>query len=157
MYLYLDTETTGFSAARGDEVVEIAIVDEYGNVLLDTLVEPSISIPRRATEVHGITDSMVYGKPSLEDILPEIDDIIAGHQLVIYNKVFDVQFFDDGLSEASHIHCAMKKYKERIGPSHPAGLADAADHVGHVWSGPAHRALADTLACKSVWEWCIGR
>ena len=32
MYLYLDTETTGFSAARGDGVVEIAIVDEYGNV-----------------------------------------------------------------------------------------------------------------------------
>ena len=40
MFVYLDTETTGLSASRGDKIVEISIIDDKGNVLIDTLVNP---------------------------------------------------------------------------------------------------------------------
>lgn len=35
-------------------------------------------------------------------------------------------------------------------------LEVAARHVGHRWTGEAHRALADAMACRSVWEWMEG-
>jgi DNA polymerase III subunit epsilon len=32
-------------------------------------------------------------------------------------------------------------------------LSTAANHVGYKWEGNAHRALADTLACRAVWNY----
>ena len=40
--LILDTETTGLDAH--DEVIQLGIVDMHGNVLLDTLVRPTVSV-----------------------------------------------------------------------------------------------------------------
>jgi TonB family protein len=153
MFLYLDTETTGLSAKNGDKIVEIAIVDQYNNILLNTLVNPERLIPRYAQEVHHITDFMVHKFPKIEDILDQILSIIDGNDLVIYNANFDIQFFSNKLSNASSVRCAMNEYKRKTGSSKKCKLSVAAENVGHVWSGEAHRALADTFACKSVWEW----
>jgi DNA polymerase III epsilon subunit-like protein len=54
MPVYLDTETTGLSPARGDAIVEVAIVDSCGRALIDTLVNPGRHISWQATQVHGI-------------------------------------------------------------------------------------------------------
>ena len=89
MPVFLDTETTGFSPAAGDAVVEIAIVDSDGRVLIDTLIDPQRSIPWQATNVHGITDTMVRGKPTLRHVMPQVVEAIAGQQVVIYNASFD--------------------------------------------------------------------
>jgi hypothetical protein len=43
MTVYLGTETTGLSSARGDAIVEVAIVDGEGRVLIDTLLNPGRS------------------------------------------------------------------------------------------------------------------
>ena len=129
------------------------MVDEDGNVLLDTLIDPEINIPWQASNVHGITNSMVRHSPTLEDILDDVDEIISGNELVIYNSTFDTQFFPYGLDEADEIHCAMRAFATCIGSERFIKLIDAANHVGHIWDGEAHRALSDTVACKSVWEW----
>jgi DNA polymerase-3 subunit epsilon len=150
--VYLDTETTGFSAANGDTIVEIAIVDHNGRPLIDTLVNPQRAIPWQATKVHGIRDDMVRGKPTLGQILPDIRNAIRGKELVIYNASFDVSFFANRLADAAAVRCAMKAFNAARG-GRPHKLATAAEHVGHAWSGTAHRALADALACRSVWEW----
>ena len=86
MTLYLDTETTGFSPAAGDAVVEIAIVDDFGCSVINTLVNPRRSIPWQARNIHGISDEMVRGKPTLDQLLPRIHEIVAGEQVVIYRK-----------------------------------------------------------------------
>ena len=155
MFVYLDTETTGLSVHKGARVVEIAILDEDGDILMDTLVNPLCKIPWQASNVHGITDSMVRNAPTLDELLPEIDELISGNELVIYNSSYDTQFFDDGLAEASEIHCAMRNFASYVGSSRWIKLADAASHVGHRWTGKAHRVLADTQACKSVWDWIL--
>ena len=152
MLLFLDTETTGLSAAAGDRIVEVAIVDESGRALIDTLVDPGRSIPTSATRIHGITDRMVRGAPTLEALMPEIRRIVGGSHVVIYNATYDAPFFPEELGFAAQISCAMRRYAEmRYGRW--VKLDVAAHAVGHRWTGQAHRALADALACRSVWNW----
>lgn len=154
MSLYLDTETTGLSPNAGDAIVEIAIVDDDGTKLLDTLVNPRRLIPSAATNIHGISSQMVIGKPFIEDVISKVRTIIKGQHLVIYNSAFDTAFFPCGLGAASKISCAMNRFGKAFGRR--VKLANAAERAGHVWRGKAHRALADALACRSVWHWLDG-
>ena len=158
----LDTETTGLSADSG--IVEIGIIDgKSGEILLQSLVNPW---PHRtwneAAAIHGITPEMVKRSPLIHDLWPAIFRIIQGADVVIYNKSYDVQFFpNQNLGHAASIHCAMHRYGALEGTrSHRGGykwwkLTDASKNVGYDWSGTkAHRAIADCLATKAVWDWC---
>ena len=157
MFVYLDTETTGRGIAWGDKIVEISIVGENGFVLLDTLVDPERDIPWQVTQIHGITNDMCEGHPTIEELLPEINDIVRGKKVVIYNSSYDIQFFPDRLGQADEVLCAMRTYarfKEK-GDRKWVKLSQAAEEVGHVWDGNAHRSLPDTQACRSVWVWLL--
>ena len=48
----IDTETTGIGPC--DEVIELAVLDTHGRVLLDTLVRPTCPIDPGAARVHGL-------------------------------------------------------------------------------------------------------
>lgn len=152
MTLFLDTETTGLSPGRGDVIVDLAIVNEVGHPLIVTLVNPRRSIPLEATRIHGITSDMVRHMPSLEDLMPRIHDIVRDQHVVIYNSSFDIKFFPDRLRCAEQVSCAMLRFAKATGGPW-SKLDAAARHVGHDWSGNAHRALPDALACRSVWLW----
>jgi DNA polymerase III epsilon subunit-like protein len=156
MTVYLDTETTGLSPAKGDAIVEIAIVDGNGRVLIDTLVNPGRSIPWQASNIHGITDDMVRGQRTLSQLMPRVLEIVESEQVIIYNARFDAPFFPGGLSQARSVECAMLRFAELRGGRWQK-LDAAAQHVGHRWTGAAHRALADALACRSVWNWLAAR
>jgi DNA polymerase III epsilon subunit-like protein len=151
MAIYLDTETTGLSPRSGASIVEVAIVDEIGQPILNTLVNPLVGIPWQASKIHGITNDMVDGMPTLKSLMPQILEIVSEEVVVIYNSTFDVQFFPGNLREARRIECAMRRFSSSIGSNKWVKLDDAAKHVGHQWTGAAHRALADAQACRSVW------
>ena len=76
-YVVLDTETTGLD--EDAEIVEIAIVDSTGKVLLDTLVKPSKPLPVycEASEIHGITNEMLVNAPNWQDIYEKVSRAIA--------------------------------------------------------------------------------
>jgi DNA polymerase-3 subunit epsilon len=151
--LYLDTETTGLHPPD-DRIVEIAIVDDDGAALLDTLVNPERRIGFAST-IHGITDAMVAGAPTFDMLERDIAALVEDAHVVIYNASFDVKFFPDALGGAARISCAMRRYARALGGARGRWhkLAVAADHVGHDWDGAAHRALADARAARSVWRW----
>lgn len=157
MPLFLDTETTGLSPAGGDAIVEIAIVDTEGRAVLNTLVNPNRDIPWQATNVHGISNRMVQGHPTLSQLMPQIRQIISNEVVVIYNSSFDAPFFPGGLKEALSVECAMRRFTKETGGGRWKKLDIAAQKVGHHWTGKAHRALSDALACRSVWEWLESR
>lgn len=152
MAVFLDTETTGLSPSHGAAIVEVAIVDAAGRALIDTLIDPECSIPYQASEVHGIEDYMVRGKPTLSEVMPRILEVIATEEVVIYNARFDTAFFPGNLKKSRGVACAMQRFADATG-GRWAKLDVAAKRVGHKWSGEAHRALADALACRSVWQW----
>ncbi|PJE75575.1 hypothetical protein COV04_04065 [Candidatus Uhrbacteria bacterium CG10_big_fil_rev_8_21_14_0_10_48_11] len=58
-YIVLDTETTGFFYAGGDEIIELAAERIIGRKVVDTFhafIRPSIPVPASATAIHGLTD-----------------------------------------------------------------------------------------------------
>jgi DNA polymerase-3 subunit epsilon len=157
--LYIDTETTGLSRSGGDDLVEVSVVDGYGNVLLSTLVNPGRKIPTAASNIHGISDDMVAGAPGADYVRKLVAEIVRDCEVVIYNADFDRQFLD--LSAARSIACCMLRYAEHaadwndyFGNWRWHKLAVAAAETGFAWpNGGAHRAEADAQACRHVWRW----
>jgi len=84
--VYLDTETTGISP--NDGIIEIAVLDHDGTVLIDTLVKPIGRIPTDATAIHGITNEMVKTASQWDTVWPEVEAIFNNRVVGIYNADF---------------------------------------------------------------------
>lgn len=87
-FVILDTETTGLGVF--DQVVQIAVIDQTGAALLNTLVKPTRPIPRSASAIHGITDATVANAPTFGEIYNYLLMAIGGKRVAIYNASFDV-------------------------------------------------------------------
>lgn len=150
-YVFLDTETTGLNYDGMDEIVEIAIVDESGRTLLNTLVKPRFNDEwTQAERVHGISPHDVANSPALSDLLAEIELICKGKTVVCYNAAFDTGFFPKGFYQS--VQCAMVSFSE-VNPNGKkwVSLDKASQSTGYVPTGKSHRALEDALACRHVW------
>jgi DNA polymerase III subunit epsilon len=91
---FIDTETTGRDP-QNDRLIEVGIVlGRSGGVLerRSWLVNPGCPIPAETTEVHGITDADVAGKPSFAEVAHEIIDALRGAIPAAYNAAFDRGF-----------------------------------------------------------------
>lgn len=159
--VYLDTEGTGLDSGR-DAMLEIAIVDDAGHVLLDSLIAPPAGMTEwpQAQAIHGITPSMVAGAPSLTTLAPKIEAAVRGRDVVIYNAAFDTGFLGALLDSARSVQCCMEAWSEYVNEwDHRHGhlrwhrLSVAAAAVQFEWPGNSHRALADSLACRAVWRY----
>lgn len=86
----LDTETTGLDETA--QIVEIAIIDNTGHTLVNTLVKPRCAIPESVAALHGITDSEVENSPRWDELDDWIFDILAHAPTVgIYNANYDLR------------------------------------------------------------------
>jgi len=70
-YVVFDTETTGFNAGGADQMIEIGAVKiKDGQIIdrFDELIDPKRHIPDKITELTCITDDMVRGRKSEEEV-----------------------------------------------------------------------------------------
>lgn len=91
-----DTETTGLDATM-DEVISVGIVDCDGQVLLDTLIQPSnmaVLTATNASDVHGITADMLEGAPTFPELYGELKAFLDGRFWLGYNIQFDARMLD---------------------------------------------------------------
>ena len=90
-YVVFDLETTGLSPWGGDEIDEKNV--------FHTLVNPKRLIPPDASRVNGITNEMVQGKPTVDEVLPKFLEFCGSAWLVAQNAKFDMNFMVKALSD----------------------------------------------------------
>jgi len=157
-----DIETTGLTPVV-DQIVEIGAVRFRAGEVLDTfqaLVDPKMPITSGATATNGITDDMVKGQPTIEEVLPRFMDFLGQDIPVAHHAPFDVGFLTYDISRLNLTPtdrpvldtCAIPK---RLFPhAHGYGL----EHLVAFLNLPAgflHRALADAEACMRLFNRCI--
>ena len=162
-FVILDTETTGLD--EDAEIVEIAIIDNHGNVLFNSYIKPSQPIDENsvAVGIHGITNATVANAPTWREAYPKILPILLSKAVVIYNAQYDTRLINQtnakyGLGNVHlNAHCAMLKYAEFYGEENYysggyrwQSLAKAMQQTGNQFKGKAHSALADCLAVFDI-------
>lgn len=91
--VFFDLETTGTDAEK-DRICSMSFLKYFpGQPTEDkfALVNPQCPIPKGATEVHGITDEMVTGKPIFKQYSAGVMDFIRDCDLAAFNGLrFDL-------------------------------------------------------------------
>jgi len=161
--LFFDLELTGFY--DHDEILSITIIDGNADMVMDTLVKPIHTKKWKRTEkIHGITPDMVTDAPTLEELTPAIKEIFEGcDNLIAYGVSTDYShikkiYETPEEQEALHtkVRCCANEFVRYIHENRPdiehASLIDAMECFGIEWEGVPHSSIADTYACRKVWN-----
>jgi DNA polymerase-3 subunit alpha (Gram-positive type) len=95
-YVVFDVETTGLSAVY-DTIIELAAVKmNKGNVeaSFDEFIDPGHRLSNTTVNLTGITDEMVRGSKSEEEVLRLFREFSEGAILVAHNASFDMGFLN---------------------------------------------------------------
>lgn len=112
--VFLDTETTG--TQRFSEIIEICIVDEHGQTLFHSLVNPTTEIEPMASSVHGLTRRDVKDAPRYPDIHEVLMRFMHNRVVVAYNASFDIRLLKQTADcyelafPDLHVGCLMYAY-----------------------------------------------
>jgi DNA polymerase III subunit epsilon len=148
-YYILDTATTGLDHP---EVIELAIIDIHGSMVINQRFKPKASIEAAATKIHGITNEMLVNCPEWNVIANRMENIVNNRTLLIYNEQFDRQAICNSYT-AQYLNypgmkseCVMQWYSQFIG--------ECTDYRGHYRSQKLpsrdHSAIGDCLATLEV-------
>lgn len=161
--LFFDLELTGFY--DHDEILSITIIDGNGDMVMDTLVKPEHTKKWNRTEkIHGITPSMVENAPLLSELTPKIKEIFENAEnLIAYGVSTDfshIKYIYETEEKREELHkkirCCANEFVRYIHEHRPdiqhASLIDAMDCFGIEWEGIPHSSIADTYACRNVWN-----
>ena len=99
--IFLDTETTGLSAATGDRVIEIGCVELVNRKLtgknLHLYLNPGRDSHEDALKVHGISNEFLKDKPKFAEVADEFLAYCEGAEIIIHNAPFDLSFLNKEL------------------------------------------------------------
>jgi len=96
-YTVFDTETTGLEPSAGDEIIQIGATRIVNGRLLrseciDQIVDPRRPLRPEGIPIHGITEEMVAGQPTIGEVLPTFYAFSEDTVLVAHNAAFDMRF-----------------------------------------------------------------
>lgn len=163
--VFIDTETTGFSSE--DVVIEIGVVDLQGNTLFESLLKPVIPIPPDSIAVHGITEAMVANSPSWKDTWEQLQPVLAGRMVGMYNADFDLRmikqtharYWLDWTLADNYFFCVMKLYAAFYGKMSNRGRGyqlhklEAAGSACSIPLSNSHRATDDALLTAALFRY----
>jgi len=158
-FICVDLETTGLDH-RLDKITEIGAVKYESGQFVDkysTLINPGIPIPAEITELTHIDDKMVADAPSIEDVLPDLEEFLGEYPLIVgQNVTFDISFLKNHLS-SKYIEYLDEYYLDTAALARMVwpglktfGLAFLSKMIG-VENSQAHRALSDAEVTAEVY------
>ncbi|WP_126426451.1 PolC-type DNA polymerase III [Brevibacillus marinus] len=161
-YVVFDTETTGLNPAE-HTIIEIAAVKMRGTEIIEQwseLIDPQVPIGPKTTEITGITNEMLAGKPTIDVVLRKFQAFVQDAVLVAHNAEFDQGFLEacakrigmqpwrnpflDTLPLARMLYSGMRNYR--------LGTLAKKFNVPLI---QAHRALDDTVALAHVFQYML--
>ena len=163
-FVALDLETTGLTPMI-DRIVEIGAVKFKDGQEIDTfhkLIDPEMPISPNAFAVNGITDEMLKGKPTIENVLPDFIEFIGNDVPIAHNATFDAVFlsydirrFGLDVPDIPIIDtCSLPKFYFPSLDSY--SLANLSTDL-NIKSEGLHRALADAKLCMEIFLKCIDK
>lgn len=162
-FVALDLETTGLLAGS-DRVVEVGAVRfDAGGVELgrfERLVNPGFAMPARARTVHGISDADLAGAATAAEVLPAFLEFLgdpATSTLLAHNAWFDAGFLGSELGRIGrpapgHAVVDTLALARRKLPALTNHRLDTLARALDLDPGGPHRALADSLRVKGLWQ-----
>ena len=96
-YVVFDTETTGFNAGGGDQMIEIGAVKlKNGEIIdrFDMLINPHRKLEKHIVNLTHITDEMLVDCPSEEEVVKEFIKWTGDLPMVAHNAKFDASFLE---------------------------------------------------------------
>jgi DNA polymerase-3 subunit epsilon len=96
-FTVFDTETTGLQPSDGDEIIQIGATRIVNGRLLrnetfEQLVDPRRPLVRESIHIHGITEDLLRGQPTIDKVLPVFHRFCEETVLVGHNVAFDMRF-----------------------------------------------------------------
>jgi DNA polymerase III subunit epsilon len=159
-FVALDTETTGLFPIM-HRLVEVGAVrfrlDGQELATFQTLINPEIPIPKDVQHVHGITDRMVRGKPTIEHVLPQFIEFLGHHDTILlaHNAPFDLGFLAMALTRLRityppHYLLDTLDMARRLYPAWPSHSLEYVATRLKVAKRAEHRALSDARLVKDI-------
>jgi len=174
VFVAFDLETTGLES-RKDHIVEIGAVkfDRKGLIArFSALINPGIPMPAEAERVNKISDAMLRGKPSLDEVFPDFMLFIKDTVLAAHNAPFDCGFINEKLKnrrEGGEITLVLPLsvlpnpiadtlvFSREVFPGLKSySLQNLAASLG-IPSLDAHRAEDDARLCMEILIRCLNR
>ena len=166
-FVAFDLETTGLFPVV-DRIVEFGAVRfrldgcELGT--WEQLVDPECSIPPGVTEIHGITDAMVRGQPTLVQTLPGFLDFLGSTEAILlaHNATFDLGFLNFAAAKtgltlpANPVIDTLDLARTCVRGAPSCRLEDLVVHLGLAESED-HRALSDSRLAMVFFTHMAGR
>lgn len=160
--LFLDTETTGTDSQA--QIIEIAVIDLQGNVLVNALVKPTVPVGAEAEAITHISNAMLENAPSFMGIWKQLQRTLQCRNVIAYNAAFDLRMLMQSMllyGECSFpafasVTCAMQLFSAfaavpgRYGTYKWHKLGEAADMLRIPPDFTLHRALADTVTLRNI-------
>lgn len=150
--IVLDIETTGldYTKERMIEFAAVKLVNGKIKERFETLIDPKQHIRKASIAVHGITQDMVEGQPTEEEVMPKIVEFIGDYPIVAHNAIFDYSFLNEASKRLYGKELTNPRidsqfmFKEIYPEIESHGLAMLMQKMGVEFS-TRHRAMADTI------------
>ena len=159
-YTVFDTETTGLNPSGGDEIIQMGAARIVNGKLLrqesfEQLVDPQRIIPAVTIPIHGITQDMVRGQPTIGEVLPAFHVFAQDTVLVAHNAAFDMKFLQ--LKEAetglvfNHPVLDTLLLSAVVHPNQESHRLEAIAERFNITVLGRHTALGDAMVTAEVW------
>ena len=165
-FVAFDVETTGLSPVANRLVELSGVKFSYDNGKVETfseLIDPEMPIPREVTNIHGITDQMVRGKPTAATVIPDFLSFIGSDSVLIaHNAPFDLEFMRVNIARLglvcpeNYVVDTLVLSREVL-PEAPRHQLKTVVEMLELPSGGYHRALADSEHVKEVFRLLTAR
>lgn len=161
-FIVLDTETTGFSP-RDDKIVEVGALKIRNGVetRFHSLVNPGRRIPKRAKEVHKISDADVAQAPAFAQILPALDAFLDPDLPIVGQSVhYDLRmlwwaYHDAGAEISPRKYVDTYRLAKKAFPGRQSYALASLIHDYHLIEGEqTHRSESDVDATLALYRLC---